>query len=662
MVLLSARDLCRQFDVDPVFREVSFDVRAGEKVGLVGPNGCGKTTLLAILAGWDEPDVGKVERPPSVRIGYLRQHSDPAENRTLADEAKEGLAHLYQLQQTAHDLAERMANVSDEAELERLHARYDEIHLELTRHDAYHIEHRVDEVLQGLGFQPEDYNRLLATFSGGQQNRAALARLLLAAPDLLLLDEPTNHLDIDTTEWLERYLTRSTQAIVVVSHDRYFLDQVTGRTIELWQGGISDYSGNFSAYWGQRDERLKVLQRTFEKQQEYIARQEEFIRRNFAGQKSAQAKDREKKLERLDRVALPPDFHDIPMGFPEPSRTGDWVLRAENLSKGFNNVETGAPQFPLFSNLTVQIDRGDRVAILGPNGSGKTTLLRTLLGELTPDAGSVRFGTGVQVAYFDQQLSSADPKESAIEAVRASEPSNGQTPYARSDPYITPGQVRGLLARFGVSGDLALQTVGAMSGGERTKVALARLTALKPNVMLLDEPTNHLDFWACAALERSMREYAGTVLFVSHDRYFVDQIATKVIVFEQGCWRLHEGNYSDLQHFLAATRGSVASATKNADTPKSSSAAATSSNSSNTASPTSRSEKRKRRFPYRKLEDIETDIARIEGEIADLETDLASPEVLRDGERTKRVHQDYAAAQDELAQLMEHWEEALELN
>ncbi|MCA9053407.1 MAG: ABC-F family ATP-binding cassette domain-containing protein [Planctomycetaceae bacterium] len=664
MVLLSARDLCRQFDVDPVFREVTFDLRAGDKIGLVGPNGCGKTTLLSILAGREEPDVGQVETAGGVRIGYLEQHSEPPSTHTLADEARIGLKHLYELQQTAHDLAERMATTQDAAEEQRLHDRYDEIHLELTRLDAYHIEHRIDEVLQGLGFQPEDYGRPLATFSGGQQNRAALARLLLAAPEALLLDEPTNHLDIDTTEWLERYLTRSTQAMIIVSHDRYFLDQVTNRTIELWQGGISDYSGNFSAYWRQRDDRLKVLRRTYEKQQEYIARQEEFIRRNFAGQKAAQAKDREKKLERIDRITLPPDFHEIPMGFPSVSRTGDWVLRAEGLAKGFaQSAGEGKPR-PLFHDLTVQIDRGDRVAILGPNGSGKTTLLRTLLGELTPDHGAVRFGTGVQVAYFDQQLVSADISESAIEAVRAPEPSIHQTPFAKSNPYITPGEVRSLLARFGVSGELALQTVGQMSGGERTKVALARLAALKPNVMILDEPTNHLDFWACAALEESLRAFDGTLLFVSHDRYFVDQIATKVIVLEASGWRLHEGNYSDLQHFLAATRIGRDSAAAAVQAPAASEPSSKKSVTKSEASPArdQKKERRKRKFPYRTVEAIEADIADREAEIADLEVDLASPEVLRDGDRTRQVHRDYARAQEELAQLMEHWEEALELN
>jgi ATP-binding cassette subfamily F protein 3 len=402
---------------------------------------------------------------------------------------------------------------------------------------------------------------------------------------------------------------------------------------------------------------LKVLQRTWEKQQEFIARTEDFIRRNAYGQKATQAKDREKKLERLERVKLPPDFSEIPMGFPEPGRTGDWVLRTERLSKGFAPIgaPSGTQPAPLFSNLTIQIDRGDRVGILGPNGSGKTTLLRTLVGELTPDAGTVRYGTGVRVAYFDQQLGSVDSTLDAVEAVRAPAPEYGDTPFAQPHPDLKPGSIRGWLAKFGVSGELGTQQVGAMSGGERTKVALARLSAQHPNLMVLDEPTNHLDFWACAALERSLREFEGTVLFVSHDRYFVDQIATKVIVLEPHGWRLHEGNYTDYQHFLAATGASVG--TKESEPEKKSSAPASIAGANAKDQP-----RRKRKFPYRPVEDIESDIADCEAEIASLENDMANPAVHRDGARMRVVQADYSAAKHRLGELMEHWDEALELN
>jgi ATP-binding cassette subfamily F protein 3 len=659
MLLLAARDLARQFDAEPVFRGVSFEVRAGEKIGLVGPNGCGKTTLLKILAGLDEPDVGVVERTGSATVALLEQEKLFSPARTLLDEAKSGLGHLYQLQEQAHDLAERIAGTNDPRELARLQKQYDALHSELDRLDAYHIDHRVDEVLHGLGFDPADYHRPLATFSGGQQNRVLLARLLLAAPSVMLLDEPTNHLDIAATEWLEDFLTRSDQALIVVSHDRYFLNRVTNRTLEIWRAGVTDYTGNFSAYWAQRDERHKVLRRTFEKQQEFIAKTEDFIRRNAYGQKSAQAKDREKKLERLERVEIPPDFDEPPMGFPEPTRTGDWVVRAEGVSKGFGGEESGnrsqesgngaknrrnaARSGPLFKDVTLQVDRGDRIGIFGPNGVGKTTLLRVLLGELQADAGEVRVGTGVKIGYFDQQLTSVRPELSAVEAVRP------------DDTFqMTPGQMRSLLARFGVKGDLALQTVGALSGGEKTKVALARLAALAPNVLVLDEPTNHLDFWSAAALERSLREFAGTVLFVSHDRYFLDQVATRVLVLESQRCRLYEGNYSDYQHFVRAT-----SMTSASDARSSPPTIAKTTDKSNGAAAT---ERRRRKYPYRKVEEIETDIAGLESQIADLQSAMADPVVLRDGDRIKRIKDDYEAAQLRLAELLEHWEEALELN
>ncbi|MBX3440845.1 MAG: ABC-F family ATP-binding cassette domain-containing protein [Planctomyces sp.] len=634
MILLAARELARQFDVEPIFRDVSFEVRPGEKIGLVGPNGSGKTTLMHILAGLDDPDHGAVERHPGARIGILEQVQEFPAGWTLRDEARRGLSHLFELQDQAHRLAEQIAVAADSRELQRLQQRYDALHNELERQDAYHIDHRIDQVLEGLGFTRAVYGRPLSTFSGGQQNRAVLARLLLSEPDVLLLDEPTNHLDIETTEWLEGWLNRSSRAMVLVSHDRYFLDRVTERTLEITRSGVQDYVGGFSHYWRQRHERIELMRKTYDKQQEYIARTEEFIRRNFAGQKSSQAKDREKKLERVELAAPPPDIEAPPMAFPEPRRTGDWVFDAAGISQGFSGE-------PLFRDLSLQVLRGDRIGIFGPNGAGKTTLIRTLTGELAPRSGAVRIGTHVHTGYFDQQLTSVGASETAVDAVRPP-----------GKPQMTPGELRSLVARFGVRGELALQTVGSMSGGEKTKTALARLAAMDANVLILDEPTNHLDFWSCEALERALREFPGTVLFVSHDRYFLDQVATRVIAFAPGRCDVYDGNYS-AYHWAQEQRVSAAAPpTPGAPGPELESA------------PRRREEpaRRKRKFPYRKVADIEADITAAEIRLAELQQDLADPAVLRDGDRARTVHEDYEETEQRLAQLMEHWEEALELN
>lgn len=643
MILLTIRDLSRQFDVDPVFRDVTFDVRAGEKIGLVGPNGTGKTTLLKILAGQDEPDTGQIERHSGSTISLLEQDAQFAEGQTLLQEAKSGLAHLYGLQSEAIELAEQMANVEDDKELARLQKRYDDLQHELEKHDAYHIDHRVDEVLNGLGFTEEEYDRPLSSFSGGQQNRVLLARLLLRAPDVMLLDEPTNHLDIAATEWLESWLSRLEQAVILVSHDRYFLDRVTTRILEMHQSRVTDFKGNFSAYWKQREERAKVLERTYEKQQEFIAKTEDFIRRNKYGQKHAQAADREKKLERLDRVEQMQDFQEFAMGFSEPTRTGDWVIEATGVSKGFTDE-------PLFCDLTLRINRGDRIGILGPNGSGKTTLLRTLIGELEPTTGNIRLGTNVKIAYYDQQLKSVDPNLDAVEAIRP--PGN---------PDITPGTLRNVLARFGIRGDQGFQTVGSMSGGERSKVALARIAAMDVNVLILDEPTNHLDLWARSSLEDTLKTYAGTLLFVSHDRYFLDRVASNVIVLDNGDWKFYEGNYSDYVQFTKNRAAeSVTMDAPSSSTRESKKSADPELKESNNRK--SKDSKRKRKFPYRKVADLEAEISEYEELVERLQGDLGDPEVLRDGERVKDTMDAFEDAQQHLEELYEHWEEAVELN
>ncbi len=633
MILLSVKEVVRQFGAAPVLNGVTFDIHAGEKIGVVGPNGCGKTTLLRILAGLDFPDAGEIERSAGCTVACLEQEVRVEPGRTLFEEVKQGLAELYRLQQQAEEVSHRLAAASEPSELEALQKQYDRLQQELTRLNAFNLDHRVEEVLHGLGFSEQEYGRPVETFSGGQQSRIQLAKLLLQEPDLLLLDEPTNHLDLETTEWLEQFLNRLNKAVVVVSHDRYFLDCVVGRIFELNAGRVTAYKGNFSAYWKQREQRHETQLRTYEKQQEFIRKTEDFIRRNRYGQKHAQAADRQKKLERLELVEKPQVIEVPPMSFGEAKRSGDWVIDAREVSKRFD--------FPLFEQFTLQVQRGDKIAVLGPNGSGKSTLLKVLLGLVEPDSGTVRLGYGVEVGYFDQQLSMLDPRLNAVENVR---------PPGKAD--VTEGELRSLLARFGLSGEMVFQPVGTMSGGERSKVALAKLAAANPNLLVLDEPTNHLDVWACAGLEQALREFNGTVLFVSHDRYFVDRVARKVLVLEPPRWTLYEGNYSDFLELAArrkAEQQTAAQAQKRSETKP---------------ARARRSDKprRKRKFPYRKIEDIERDVAEKEKRLEELQQLMADPDVNRDSQRIKQVLQEYEQTRQELDRLYEHWEEALELN
>jgi ATP-binding cassette subfamily F protein 3 len=643
MLLLNVQQVTRQFDAAPVLDGLSFEVRAGEKIGLVGPNGAGKTTLMKILAGFDEPDSGECVLHPSAGIALLEQAAEFSDEQTLLGEAKVGLAPLYELQREAEEVAARIAATTDGAAHDKLQRRYDSLQHDLQRLKAYNIDHRVDEVLLGLGFTRDQYDRPMTKLSGGQQNRVLLARLLLAAPDVMLLDEPTNHLDIAATEWLEEFLVHCEQAALIVSHDRYFLDKVTTRTLELFQGRTADYPGNFSTYWKLKAEQNEVIERAWEKQQAFIEKTEDFIRKNHYGQKHIQAHDREKKLERLDRVERPRTIVAPTMGFgSKVRRTGDWVAEAVGVTKGFGT--------PLFRDVSIQVLRGDRVGLFGPNGCGKTTLLRTLLGELTPDSGSVRLGTNVEIAYYDQQLANVDPALGVVDAVR---PANNLT--------MTPAQIRDLLARFGLKGEIVFQKVGSLSGGEKSKVALARVAALNANVLVLDEPTNHLDLWSRAALEEALRSFEGTLLFVSHDRYFMDRVATHIFAFEPTRWRLYAGNYTSYIDSLRRAAEEDAAVTSRRAAPGD--PGASTSGSVRSASATAGEKpRRKRRFPYRKVDDLEAEIAATETRVRELQAALENPDLYRAGERVKETKQDFETNQSRLTELYEHWEEAVELN
>jgi ATP-binding cassette, subfamily F, member 3 len=626
MIFLDVAELKKRFGPEPVLEGVTFELRPGDRVGLVGPNGSGKTTLLRILAGRDEADSGSCQVHPAAHLGYLEQQPEFVADRTLHAEAQNALADLLALQQEAVEVSQEIAAATDPAEQRRLAARYDHLQHELQQQDAYNIEHRITRVLDGLRFRRAVFDQPVASLSGGEQNRLMLAKLLLAEPNVMILDEPSNHLDVESTEWLEKFLLESSAAMIVVSHDRYFLDRVTNRTLELFGGTVDSYTGNFSAYWRQKAERLLVERRTYEKQQAEIEKTKDFIRRNAYGQKHAQAEDRRKKLDRIEPVAPPREIAAPVMRFPAAARSGDIVVRAEGVAKGYGRR--------LFSDVSLDLIRGERWALLGPNGCGKTTLLRCLLGLAPPDEGRIHLGQGVVVGYFDQQLGQLPDEMPIVDTV--------QPPHKR----LNIGERRGLLARFGLTGDTALQTVGSLSGGQRCRAALARLAAAEANFLVLDEPTNHLDLWARDALEKALGQFDGTVLLVTHDRYFVNRVADHLLVIEPERVRIIEGNYDTYAGQIANRSEHAAESAANVPQNK----------------PAADKPGRRRRFPFRKVADLEKEISEREASLHQLHCRLAEPDVLRDGQRVREIKTQIKEQQAAIQTLYEHWEEAAELN
>jgi ATP-binding cassette subfamily F protein 3 len=631
MLLLSCTDLQRGFNEGPLFDGLGFELYHGDRVGLVGPNGVGKTTLLRILAGLDAPDRGEVRLHAGARIALLQQQPQFEPGRSLFDEARTALEHLTRAQDELARVGEELARAADEPTHKRLAARFDRLTELLHHHDAYNVDHHVEAVLDGLGFARADYERAVETFSGGQQSRLMLAKLLLSAPDILLLDEPSNHLDIAGTQWLEDYLRQQHEAMLIVSHDRTFLDNVVTKIFELHNGKLTSYPGNWTAYSRQRQERYELQLKTWQAQQEYIEKQEEYIRRVNYGVLHKQAQSRRGMLEKLERVERPTRIDGPQMNFRGVRRSGDIVFEAENLGKAFDR--------PLFKGLSFQLQRGQRLGIMGPNGSGKTTLLRILLGSEQPDDGVVRRGHLLDLGYFDQHLAELPEDQQAVRAVWP------------DDPTIIEQQMRDLLGRFGITGDQVYQRVASLSGGERSRVALARLVARNVNLLILDEPTNHLDLWACEALETALQAFEGTVIVVSHDRTFLNKVVNVLIVLDgNGGARVISGNYETYQMLEARSAASPPPAAKPA--------AARLREPDTAATPA----RRKRKFPYRKPGEIEAEIAAAEARVHELEQLMASPDLYRDGDKVKQTTQAFEETKAKIAQLYEHWEEAVELN
>src|SRR5437660_2495462 len=533
MPIVTCVQVGKSFGAERIFAGVSFQIDPQDRIGLVGPNGAGKSTLLNLLAGREGPDEGTVARQRNIRIGYLTQTTDFQPENTLREEMLTVFEQARVWERELSDLAYELSASTAQQEStlhEHLLQRYDDLQSRFEHAGGYTYENRVDQVLDGLGFTREQQQSPVFQLSGGQQTHAALGKLLLQEPDLLLLDEPTNHLDLEALEWLETYLINWRGAMVVVAHDRYFLDKIVSRTIEMAFGHIEEYPGNYTKYLHLREERMERRQREYEAQQVHIAHTEEFIRRYKAGQRSREARGRQKLLNRLERVERPQDFPEMHFEFSPVVDSGLVVISTQKLVAGF--IDEAKVRTELVRVADLELLRGDRVGLLGPNGSGKTTLLRTIIGELPPVGGHVSIGHNVRIGYYSQTHAGLYAERSIIDEIR-------------QVSVLSEEGARTFLGRFLFSGDDVFKPIGSLSGGERSRVALAKLTLQGSNLLILDEPTNHLDLQSRQFLEEVLGEFEGTLLFVSHDRYFIDSLATKVWVIEDGILFPYMGNYTE---------------------------------------------------------------------------------------------------------------------
>jgi ATP-binding cassette subfamily F protein 3 len=636
MSLLTVENLTKSFGAELIFSGVSFRVDASDRIGLVGPNGAGKSTLLDLIAGRQEADGGVLSGANALRVGYLTQTAGFVPTRTLREEMLHVFADAHAWEQELHALAVRMGtpeSFENADEYERLLDRYAELQERFEHIGGYTIEARVDQVLDGLGFTKEQQALPATSLSGGQQTRAALGKLLLQEPDLLLLDEPTNHLDLAALEWLEEYLSGWKGAIIVVAHDRYFLDKVVTRVLELAFGRVEEYKGNYTRYLEQRTERLERRRKEYTEQQEYIARTEEFIRRYKAGQRSKEARGRQTLLNRMERLERPQDFQEMRFSLGKQIESGQVVLSTQKLVIGYpgsdKSTSNGASRLLLVPDLEVQ--RGERIGMLGPNGSGKTTLLRTITGQLAPLEGRVGLGHNVLVGYYAQTHEGLNPRNSVLDEIRLA------TPFSEES-------ARTFLGRFLFSGDDVYKPISALSGGERSRLALAKLTLLGANFLVLDEPTNHLDLPSRQFLEDVLSDYDGTLLFVSHDRYFVDALATRVWMVQDGTLINHPGNYTDYR-----TRRAVAEARAAVQARRQEAQAAAQSNGRKGQPNVNKGK------AARQMSDVETEIGLAEQRLAALESELAEASLEANVERITALAQDYEREKARLADLYEEW-------
>lgn len=634
MSLLSAAGVSKWFGNNDIFRDLSFAIPYRARIGLVGPNGVGKTTLMRILLGLEDASAGELRLAKGAQLGYLPQRPVLDSRRTVWEECRSAFDDLIVLQEQMHSLEQDLAK--DGAGHDELLATYGRLQARFEHRGGYTYETRVRQALAGLGFGPADYDRPLEIASGGQRTRVYLARLLLSDPDLLLLDEPTNHLDIQAIEWLENYLRDWDGTVLIVSHDRYFLDQVA---TEIWEmtPGLEFYRGNYTAYLEQREERYQRRMEEYEAQQALVEKEGEYIRRNMAGQNSSQAKGRLKRLERLlatARAAPPIQPRALKFRMTPALRSGDLVLRTHGLGVGWQDDRR-----VLFRVQDLTLQRGECAAIIGPNGAGKSTFLKTILGQIPPLEGQTTLGAAVQVGYFAQAHEGLRGERTLMQEIEV------------AAPQMRQSEIRDYLAKFLFSGEDVFQPVETLSGGERGRLALAILSLSSANLLLLDEPTNHLDMPSQEVLQAVLSAYGGTVLLVSHDRYLIDGLATQIwdVLPDDGRLRVYDGDYSQYKEALLAeeaARQVEKQARESQTQPRAVNSPA------KAAAPQVRSNNRER-ARLQCIADLESEVGRLEERLALVSRALENPPA--DPQAVQKLGQEYLQLQQELEIKMNAW-------
>ena len=637
MIIAQAQDLEQRFGGNIIFSNISFSVPDNARIGLVGPNGAGKTTLLKIMTGQQEPTSGQFTINKGLKVGYIAQENALDEDKTIWDEMLTVFDNLIEKNKRITKMQEQIAEHPEDEDLLK---RYDQLAYDFEQEGGFTYQAEIKSILNGFNFKENTWQKVIGTLSGGEKMRLAFVKLLLQKPPVLLLDEPTNYLDLDTLDWLEAFLKNYQGAIITVSHDQYFLDHLANQIFELNFGKLTTFKGNYSQYVKERELMDSQQEAAYEKQQEKIKKEEEFIQKNLVrASTTKRAQSRRKVLDKMERIKPPKHKQKVRINFTSERPSGKEVLIAKDLTIGY-------PDKVMVSDIDFQVNKNDRVAIIGPNGIGKSTLLKTIMKKLEPKGGSIKYGASLDIGYYDQELQSLDPSKTVLDTIW--------------DRHKTMPEkdVRSILASFLFTAEDIDKTVGQLSGGQKARLTLTVLSLEKDNFLLMDEPTNHLDIEAKEVLEEALDNYDGTLLFVSHDRYFINELANKIISVRDGHAKIYNGNYS----YYLDEKAKQAAAAQEAEAQKAETE--TTPAASQNKGKLSYQEQKARDSQKRKLEravsDAEAKIEKLEAEEKEIQTEMANPEIAASFEKLGPLQEKLSAVQKQLDQANNDWENALD--